>query len=30
MGPVMVFLASTGAGGVTGLHIHVRKINAVL
>jgi NAD(P)-dependent dehydrogenase (short-subunit alcohol dehydrogenase family) len=27
MGPVMVFLASTGAGAVSGQHIHVGKIN---
>ena len=27
MGPVMVFLASTGAGAITGQHISVGKIN---
>jgi NAD(P)-dependent dehydrogenase (short-subunit alcohol dehydrogenase family) len=27
MGPVMVFLASTGAGAITGQHFHVGKIN---
>ena len=27
MGPVMVFLASEGSGSVSGLHIHVGKIN---
>jgi NAD(P)-dependent dehydrogenase (short-subunit alcohol dehydrogenase family) len=27
MGPVMVFLASTGAGAISGQHLHVGKIN---
>jgi NAD(P)-dependent dehydrogenase (short-subunit alcohol dehydrogenase family) len=27
MGPVMVFLASAGAGAITGQHFHVGKIN---
>jgi hypothetical protein len=27
MGPVMVFLASTGANSISGQHFHVGKIN---